>query len=507
MIDQSLINKLRGRKVAQPFKDSDKPTKVLLIMGRQSRFDLANNSILAGPSYYFVKSVMKSQGIDIDNPEQFVAEFAGSPFESLLFKHNPSHIIVAGECLYLKQLTMDEHLDNIRGHIYLRGSFRLVFTYHPQDCVDEYAKDRMVLEAGEELDEDDSVDKSEFKDKCNTNRLNYRFWFKSDIAKAFWPLEKLTADYSPSKKLTSDGITYFLLNGGQSKYLYLDIETHPSTNTIQCFSIAFDTGPVAGYIVYGHDGKAKGNNAKVFAALARAFMSHSVVAHNASFDLSFLSVYHGMPIPLKAEDTMLMWHRMHREAEKSLAHVMSGLTNLPYHKDESGTFEPVNAFQQEKLLAYNIKDVDGLRRIHQAMWAEAQGGLRTSLEQVNASISVYLKASLLSFELDSAALNAVLTDLRAKLAQIERLISLCVGYKLNPSSALQVRRYLFMELGYKPLQRTESGEAQVDLTTLYALRIKHPRNPVIHLIILCRDMVKRIGTLNFSPFFYPEART
>lgn len=451
-----------------PREVARQPQHIHILLGYASRFDKANAGQFVGPA------------------RDFIEETLGSIPYSVGWLNDPkidaraTHILLAGDDA--------GKLANIaianRGLIITYKNLPATLTFHPQDCVD--AQD---YESLEEDDEDDAD--GDGKDAATTRRANYRFWFRAHFAKLLSPPRPATDKFSFN---TCDIARLPLPRAGS--ILYLDIETHPSSSTMQCLSIAIDDGPVLSQTVYDYNGRLVAPGAALARWLVRAFALSTVVAHNAVFDTLFLAHYHGIRPPDKIHDTMLLWHRLFPEADKSLAHLISYFTNEPYHKDQSGTFYPRNVAQQLRLLRYNSRDVYTLRLIYRGLLAH----WNASFQQVAESQPDYLFAGYRGFSLDTARRDAHKRRLNTEMTGLERMLRVLTGRAdLNARSNQQIAAWLYDGLEYKVLRRTDAGAPAVDTATLYKLIIQHPGNVGISTLLHHRKVSKQLQMLNFEP--------
>jgi DNA polymerase I-like protein with 3'-5' exonuclease and polymerase domains len=307
---------------------------------------------------------------------------------------------------------------------------------------------------------------------------------------------------------SADTMVNILRQVPDDTYLYFDIESHPPTNTCQCFSLKWPGSRTYSLTVYDYAGRRNGNIPAVFAALARTMRRTTVVIHNAFFDLQFLAHYHGFPYGARVEDTMAMWHRLFPEAEKSLGHVMSAVLNEPFHKG-TATFTPHNYQQQSNLLRYNAKDVHALEGVHRALrqLASADDGYVGSFLQVSASIPVYMRAGFRGFDLDMMRLREHKTALAARQKQLVRVFRILVGLpEINPNSNDQLAAWLITGLDYKPVGKTDSGAPSMDAKSLYQFRLKHPQNVALTVLLAIKKVSKQLSMLGFEPFNHLTAR-
>ena len=451
----------------------------LLVLPRPSRFDHANATILAGPARRLVDETLGEGSYDVC----YAADYR---------RDDPhTEVILTGQ-ESVGAWFPGKSLAAARGYVLHVAGKRIVSTFWPQDCLD--------LKDYEGRTDDDDGDSSNGKDDAPTRRGNYRHWFKRDCAKVFNPPAPIHPhDYRP----LHNSVAAEMLRNTTNHNFYFDIESHPDTDTLQCFSFAFGAGPVYTVGVYDWMGNLLPGALDLVASLARAFSRNKIIIHNAGFDLLFLAMYHGIPFGPDIEDTMLIGHRIYPEAEKSLAHNISLYTNLPFHKDEGGTWHPRNHQQYDKLLRYNAKDVYALREVYlgQQVAIASDPGLRASVQQVNESIFPYLYTSFHGLPLNPMAMLNHKTDCRARVAQYSRLTSILAGYEFNPGSSQQKGAYFTEGMKYPIIDRTETGAVKVDETILYKYLLKH-RNPIIKVMLRYARARKVLGELGLN-IWYP----
>lgn len=401
-----------------------------------------------------------------------------------------SHILLTGQ-ESLDQVKPGYSLTTQRGYVFKHDDQYMTCTFWPQDACDvvDFESDEEEVD----LDADNSN-----KDDAPTRRSNYRFWFLQDAAKLL--RSPADAPVLPYQYLPPELMARVLNVSGRR--IFFDIETHPNTNSLTCFSVAVNDGPVFTTLIYDYNGRLVAGAHKCLVALARAFRNNTVVVHNTGFDILFLAIYYGIPAPRQLEDTMLMGHRLWPEAEKSLAHNISLHLNAPYHKDTGGTWDPRTLDEQTRLLKYNSLDVVRLRQLWTAQWAAAEAlpGLKESLTQVNSSIYWYLYSSFHGLPLDP---GTVLRHKRAQvpiMAAMERIFGIMTGIKnINLASSEQLARYFVEGMKYPILKLTDGGQACTDESTLYKYLSKF-RNAAIRVILRHKRAKKLTGLLNFQPF-------
>ena len=440
------------------------------VLGHRSRYDLVNKAF-SGPAQVFLEDISLELSIT------HTVSWSDMPIPQV------SHCVLAGP----KAWALRGFTERDVGVVIERGNVTYVCSYHPQDAVDVRKIDELFT--GVEDSEPDEDDAGSAKDGATTQRINYRFWIQIHTEKLIAPIQKHRPFSMRMESLVNCGFP-------NSTYLYLDIETHPPTNTLQCITVGFDEGAVFSITIYNYKGELQPDALDSMVWLVRALKRYTVVIHNAAFDLPFLAMFHGLAHGDKIHDTMLIWHRMFPEADKSLAHVIQALTNLPYHKDEAGTFCPHNHKQQQTLLVYNARDVYALREVHKMMLP-----LSASAQSVCDSIPDYLFTGLLGFYINDRRLAHHRKRLSVAAQQLERIMRLLVGVSdFNPNSGKQVQIWLYDKLKYKPPTLTDSGAPATDATTLYKLLITHPKNVALQVLLEIKENSKRLSSINYKPY-------
>jgi hypothetical protein len=389
-------------------------------------------------------------------------------------------------------LTESNSFIKARGFIELRNGNEITRTFSPIDCTDI-----------RNFEGDDNEDKAEGNEKESspTRRQNYSFWFKADLEKLVTGKRRDTIDYACY--IPNQDELLFYLEGRLAKlptYLYLDIETHEKSDSMQCISIACDHDPVVTIPIYDHNGNLviKHYNLGLLMQLVERC---TVVGHNVSFDLGFLSHYHGFPLPREARDTMLVQHRIFPEAEKSMYHLITYWLNVPNHKG-TVNFDCFNRQQYRELLEYNGQDVAVTRKLHQVQhfFLFANPQYIASAAQANAMIIPYLTATLTGFQINRGNQILQRAKLKKEIANAERYLNCLVGYPINSGSSKQVIEYL-EKMQYPILSKTQTGATQVDAKTLYRYCIKFPENVALRVILILRDLDKTLSMLNFKSFY------
>lgn len=406
-----------------------------------------------------------------------------TPKDTVNLKSYDRHIVLGFDAF--KACFPTRSLDKDRGS-YLPSPIPTTATFHPQDA-DDFK--------GDDSDDDDSNE----KDKSSTRPGNYRFWIRSDLRKL------LLYPYTPPKpeviRLAPNLHKAIEYLRSCKQFLYLDIECRRGDQSLNCIGFACDDGPVYVIPIYDFKHKLFYSNAALFLRqLCLTMVSATVVIHNSLFDLWVLCHNYRLPVGRKIYDTMLAHHRCFPEVEKSLGHVISYWTWLPFHKDEN-VEHPRNDSQQFQLWNYNAKDVSSMRAVHKAQLEYIAGnpGLTASVNQANDSIYPYLLTMLNGIAYDNLKLIREKLSHMRYLSQVSRIARILSGDgSFNPNSTDQAIKYFHTKLGYAVQGRTDTGRPALGQTELLKLRLHYP-NPLIDVIIRYRLTQKELSMLEFIP--------
>lgn len=360
---------------------------------------------------------------------------------------------------YAPQLKGDDYLKHRGSPITLPSGYLAIPTIPPQESFD-----RKNYENPTEKEDKEDDEEGKEKDSQKTSRKTFRFWLHSDIRKAIRILDKGVEQYPNVEYKLAPSPEHFTkrLKEWNNGYLIVDIETDLFQN-LTCFSILFSQEPTLDYSityeVYTIPFKRYNNSlfyspleyCHIFNALDICFRRNTVVGHNLSFDLFILFYKYFIPPPPRLVCTMVSHHRCHPEVEKSLAHVISYYTDLPYHKDE-GVFNPLNYTQEQNLWKYNAKDVWTTFLVFCKQQIEIERlGARTSVEQGCRTVRSIMYMQYEGAICDNKKRMEIVDESEWKYKEICRLLKFCCGFELNPNSPDQVSDYLYKTLQLEKL--------------------------------------------------------
>lgn len=383
----------------------------------------------------------------------------------------------------------------LRGSPFSHNGQLYLASFTPQDSYD-----RRNYENPENPDAKDDEDSEEAgsKDIIKTRRKNFKFWLYHDTRKALRLTQFGLRSY-PKVNFqiykSAETIEARLLEHSD-RNLVIDIETDKNYN-ITCFAFMFYRGtelratePLEVFVV---PWKRYNNTlaytpvafARILRALTVAFTRNLVIGHNLGFDLFVLAAKYKIPYPLRCFDTMIGHHRLYPEVEKSLGHVVSFYTDLPFHKDE-GIFDPKSEAQESQLWVYNGKDVITTLYVYLGMLPELiKARALESAQQGSASLRPYLTMTYEGIRQDIPQTLKLINEFNDHYTQFERILGLLTRRNLNPRSPKQVGTYLYRVLKLPEPEVDKTGEAN-----LHKLYIKSGA-PSIRVILEMRG----IGTL------------
>lgn len=457
--------------------------------------------------------------ITLGNPSRFdehklLSGYAGQNFENLLHpisRHNCDIRLVgcniprrpdtrvnfilgdAALAAYNKEFTLNE----LRGNPFFTSDDGVVnvASYFPQDTYD-----RKDYESDDDADDNDAAEtESAVKGHGRTKRRNWRWWLYADTCK----VKRLLADGYRRPEVPSIFLMPELsnviqvLNNCVDSVIYLDIEVDKYKN-ITCLGIMEENDGKVYVIPWKrYDGSLAYDYfvfCKFLQSLSKSFRFNRVVCHNASFDLLVMAFRYHIQFPLRPYDTMLAWHRLNPEIDKSLGHLISYYTDFPYHKSE-GIYDPKSAQQENQLWMYNAKDIYTMRAVYLGQQKEIEslsGYFKASVLNVQEYIGPYLTMTMQGSRLDVPKLKDRYAKIKLKEAQLERCLKLITGKDLNPRSPQQVSEYFYTALQLECPNDNKPTNKQ----TLYRLYLKN-QFPSVRLIPYIRATRKLASALAF----------
>lgn len=492
-----------------------------IIMSNASRFDLDSRQLLSANSgSWFCEDCLRPL---VNRWQCDIADLEAFNKNGRKLRDGTTVVLCLGTSAMSSVMAVSTTLGEQRGSPVVINGIVYIASYLPQDSFDFKdfeSTSNPLLNGTINVDEDDTSDAEDYGTEKTrhgkTKRGNWKFWLQADTRKAInivkngWhPTPEPEYRIYPNSTEIIESLRSY-----ENTDLHLDIETDSDLN-ITCLGYGFGfTSPiwVIPIIRYNYT-TAYSSLGSIMRSLAYAMGRNTTVAHNGScFDFFVIPFKYRLPIPLRLYDTMIAFHRMMPEVEKSLGHTISYCTNLPYHKDE-GVFEPHNEQQESSLWQYNGKDVFGMREVKKAIdgFASKDEGLRRSIEQANKSIYPYLTAALQGIRYNVTELLKIVSTNDRMLMQYLRMLRIAIGeatYKSiqgkstkgMPGSSKQCVKYFHDLLGYPVVGRSKkTKKPSLDEKNLLKLKQKYV-NPVIDVTLAYRGVAKESGSLGFTPW-------
>jgi len=412
------------------------------------------------------------------------------------FREGTKCALLLGESA-TKLFGYDDDISILRGYpLQLTSSVIGLPTFHHQECMD-----RRDYESSEDESEGVAESDNETKGKGKTKRRNWRWWYYTDIKKCgrllrehkgILPIEdEWTRHLYPSADMVLEKLRTW-----ENKTIILDIET-TSNFTMTCFGIGCleeKTCYVVPWKRYNNELAYNETDCReLMRWLTLCLGRNKCVLHNAMFDLFILAWRYKILPPRNVFDTMLAWHRVRPECEKSLGHLISYFTWFPYHKGD-GIFEPKNQSQDNQLWNYNSDDIVTTAAIYTRIQDEIKkAGAEESVQLAMREIPSYLSLSLFGARMDIERRNTRIKELLTKQKAIDLCLSSVCRQELNPRSSQQVSKYLYGRLGYKCPREDEPTKE----STLRKLQLKN-NPPSLQLILASRAARKSASSLAFN---------
>jgi hypothetical protein len=503
-----------------------------IVMSNPSRFDITNRRLLSAGGGSLLQDHCLQPEFNLMQCDIRVME------DKSPFLEGTRCLLLLGESAMHDWCTStrDNTLNELRGSPLESRGLPAIASYFPQDAADFKNYESKFNEESKEFHTDeegsDEDDEGDVKRLSPTKRSNYPFWLKADVAKCKGIIKNGLEFYTCSSEIPipkyyiyppSDEVIN-ILTQTKDAIIDFDIETDVQEQNLQCFSFSVDGGNNI-YCVPVLDNDyhwAYSNLHFILRSLSIAAANNTLVAHNgAAFDFFVLGYKYHIPVK-KPYDTMLTAHRIYPDIEKSLGHITSLWTWLPFHKDEDslGYF---TRDQMMKRLAYNGKDVFAMAQCRKAMtkFARTIPGLEASIDVAQRSILPYLVTMLQGIRYDLSELEKVKKENDLLMNQYLRCIHLLIGEggmedirkvirsgkaKAFPNSNAQCCEYFHNMLGYPVLQRgkpnklTGMQKPSLGKKTMYRLAIRYPDNPVIRFVLAFRELSKEYSSLKFTPW-------
>ena len=195
------------------------------------------------------------------------------------------------------------------------------------------------------------------------------------------------------------------------------------------------------------------------------------VAHNASFDSTFLYRKYGI-VTRNIEDTMIAQGILYPDFKKGLGFVTTQYTDIPYYKDDGK--KAMKAQNSRKFWLYNAKDSIVLSETFpkQKRDLKKQNNWQTYKAQRDLLEPLTFMTEI-GMRVDVEGLRAKRDETAQKIEDLERELINITGRALNPRSVKQLKQYFYGDepgdLGLKPYKSRSTGRPTTDETALKRL--------------------------------------
>lgn len=211
--------------------------------------------------------------------------------------------------------------------------------------------------------------------------------------------------------------------------------------------------------------------------LSRRLLSHTnahVIGQNFLYDAQYFCRHWGVN-PNVVGDTMLAQHVLFSGMSKDLAFLSSMYCDFhQYWKDELKDYRKAPDDDQ-KYFTYNAKDNVSTWEIHQK---QLQLLARSNLsDQYAFQIQLFhacLDTMLRGVRIDLTSRNALAAQLMTDAQGLSDFITTVVGYELNPRSSSQMQKFLYSELGLKPVRNRKTKQITANFEALQKLANDFP---------------------------------
>jgi DNA polymerase I-like protein with 3'-5' exonuclease and polymerase domains len=247
----------------------------------------------------------------------------------------------------------------------------------------------------------------------------------------------------------------------------------------------------------------------VFSALKPLFFSDRVkIAHNATFDLISTAKYFGeIPPPEYSDTIVLQWLLDENLRQKGLKPLVNRYWGVDYDTENVG--KKIEAHPFWKVARYQFLDAKFTWLLWKRLNAqvEAEGLARVRDLEMDV-LGVLLDMGTTGARVDVAALQALDTDLQARLVEIEGEIYRLAGQRFNLNAPAQKAKVLFAPKaeggqGLRASVLTDGGEKKAkahrdldygDYSTAAAVLEGLAHNPVARTLLQYADVAKISGT-------------
>ncbi len=278
----------------------------------------------------------------------------------------------------------------------------------------------------------------------------------------------------------------------KERYVCFDIET--AQNQIVCLGFGWSkTNALCIPIFFGGNSWwTSEQELAIVKSIKRLFMNTSVnfIAQNAQYDMIYLADKWGVEVPNLWLDTMIAFHCVYPELPKGLDFLSSIYTHRPYHKDDAH-----NNPGPDGMWHYNCLDTvvtwEAAMAIHKEL--EEFGTLDFYNNYSHKLITPLIKMQRHGLKIDVDYRAKLDAKLEADIIRLQAKVDEAVGHPLNVNSPLQMKNFLYKELGLPEQTKRKTGSVTADEDALAKLAKQFP-NPLFEIILEIRHIRKVLST-------------
>jgi DNA polymerase I-like protein with 3'-5' exonuclease and polymerase domains len=276
----------------------------------------------------------------------------------------------------------------------------------------------------------------------------------------------------------------------KDKPLAVDIETE--NDYISCIGIA--VSPTQSYCVTlrTEDGDIFSDNYYILYNLAQLLSTREIIGQNFSYDMAWLDGKHGIETPNYFFDTMVAQNVCFPEFPMGLDFMTSIMTDMPYYKDDGKDHKKVKDY--DKLWIYNCNDVLATYECYEKLSAHLDEiEQRDIFEFQMRTTKLAYKAAMRGFRIDHDKRERWLNQISREIGRLREEANFIAGRRINLSSPLQLKKYLYEELGLE-IEYAPNGKVTTNENAIKRMKDKYEDIKFLTLLERHRKLVKFNGT-------------
>ena len=286
--------------------------------------------------------------------------------------------------------------------------------------------------------------------------------------------ESATPTYSPTERklIVPEGVDeclHYLKEAGQADLLAFDLETTIGAGWITAYGFSYNK-------YEGVSIKLEGRTDTELIILLRAIAALQdsnvpKVAHNAQFDIPFMSYFYNIPTRNLWMDTMAAHHCVYPQLLKSLDLCTSIYTDQPYYKHWAKV-----GCGDHRYYEYNAMDACVTRELVKPITEdlEESGLFEVYHRYDNALMTPLFDMQTDGLNIDIEGRDKLVSAMADEEQTLQKEIDEIVGHPLNLQSPLQKRKYLYEELGHPRQYKGKFVTTNIEAITKLSIMFPNP---------------------------------